>query len=189
MKRIVIGACMGLLLGGIAATAAVMAPQVMGGGAAVEGSLAADTIGADSLAAADSLGLAGDSLGAPGTGPDSITMAALRAAALADSLQLARLATLPDSITAPAEAGAQEEAPATLQPGPATLDGGRLAKLLSSMQPREAARVLVEMEDAEIQVILSHLRDRQAAAILSNLPPQRVAGIGRSVLRTTGSRE
>jgi hypothetical protein len=59
----------------------------------------------------------------------------------------------------------------------------RLAKIFSSMSPKDAAKVLVNMEDGDVKVILGYLGNRQAAAILGSFPPARAAELSRLALK------
>jgi flagellar export protein FliJ len=183
MKRIVIGSLVGLLIGGLGATAGIIFAGADGLPLVPVASVVGDSLTAapfDSTAAhPDSLVSARDTVL-----PDSVTRHALQEATRADSLDLVMAAARDSAEATVKDAPLETQAKPAPEPG---LDPDRLARLLATMPARDAARVLEKMDDAEIQTILTLLRDRQAAAILGNLPPQRVASIGQSVLRTDRS--
>ncbi len=60
---------------------------------------------------------------------------------------------------------------------------GRLAKVFTSMDAKQAAKVLEHMSDGDVQIILGYVGPRQAAAILAELPPERVALISKQTIQ------
>jgi hypothetical protein len=69
----------------------------------------------------------------------------------------------------------------------------RLAKIFSSMAPKDAAKVLQNMDDGDVKIILGYLGSRQAAAILGAFPTARAAELSRQALKssppTSGAKE
>lgn len=64
---------------------------------------------------------------------------------------------------------------------PAQLDEGRLTKVFSAMNPRDAARVLEQMTDADVVEILAGLTDRRAGELLALLQAPRAATLAKAL--------
>jgi hypothetical protein len=85
----------------------------------------------------------------------------------------------PQKIAPPAAPGA---------PKPATPDTveRRIAKVFTSMDPKQAGKVLEHMSDGDVGVILGYVGVKQAAAILAALPPERVAKLSKLAMDGAG---
>lgn len=59
----------------------------------------------------------------------------------------------------------------------------RVAKVFTSMEPKQAAKVLERMADADVHIILGYVGPRQAASILAALPPERVATLSKLAMQ------
>jgi hypothetical protein len=59
----------------------------------------------------------------------------------------------------------------------------RVAKVFTSMDPKQAAKVLDRMADADVHIILGYVGPRQAASILAVLPPERVAKLSKLAMQ------
>jgi hypothetical protein len=63
----------------------------------------------------------------------------------------------------------------------------RIAKVFTSMDPKQAAKVLEHMDDNDVQVILGYVGVKQAAAIMAALDPDRVAKLSKLAMQSSKS--
>lgn len=77
---------------------------------------------------------------------------------------------------------------AVTPPQAATLPEHRIARVFATMAPRDAAKVLEQMSDSDIATILGDLTDKQVGLIMAKLPAPRVAALGKSATRSTGTK-
>jgi len=59
----------------------------------------------------------------------------------------------------------------------------RIARVIASMPPRDAAKVLAQLTDHDIVIIIGNLTEKQEAAILAQLPADRLATVSKLALR------
>lgn len=132
---------------------------------------ALETAAADSLAEADSLGLAPE---------DSLVLRVGELERQVDERQTA-LTALEDSTSRMAgrmaqmrrELEAMQERELVLS----NEEVQKLSRVFESMQPARAAPVLLKMDNASVASILLTIEERSAAKILGAMPPERAAGI------------
>ncbi len=65
---------------------------------------------------------------------------------------------------------------------------GRLAKIFSTMQARDAAKVLSLMDPSEMELVLRQLDNRSAAKILAGLDAELAATLSQALMRPGGER-
>lgn len=83
--------------------------------------------------------------------------------------------------TAAAKALVKPAPPAAAAP-PDTVEK-RIAKVFTSMDPKQAAKVLEHMSDGDVQIILGYVGVKQAAAIMAELPPERSATLSKMAIK------
>lgn len=64
----------------------------------------------------------------------------------------------------------------------------RMARIFSTMQPRDAAKVMTLMDRGEIELVLRQLDNRSAAKILAGLDPDLAADLSQALMRPGGTR-
>lgn len=132
-----------------------------------------DSTKADSTAKAPSDSARTDTAAAPSGAPVTPPADTMPVAKAIDSAKT-KLAAGPPTTAAPAVA----TPPDTVEK--------RIAKVFTSMDPKQAAAVLAHMSDGDVQIILGYVGVKQAAAIMAALPPERVATLSKMAIKGGG---
>jgi len=92
--------------------------------------------------------------------------------------------TVPSAPTIPVQqAGSPAPAPSSAPRATTDTSERRLAKVFTSMDPKQAAKVLDHMTDGDVQIILGYVGTKQAALIMSSMAPERVATLSKLQLQ------